>query len=394
MFLGFFRRIFQGVLKVVLWINLMLSRRHHFNKNGITLPKGPVLYLSNHQMNLDAVRLRVVNNRRIVFVAHEEVYRNKFYRFVAHNLADTVCRSTSKNDISYLKELFRAKKHGLSIGIYPEGGIAYFNESLHIDISIAKLAKKLDIPILLCNVNGGSFVIPRWAKYKGHNKVVYSYRRLITLEELRDLSVDALYDLMMQCLTVNDYDWQRVNMSKVRRKEPCANLNRALCVCPHCHAVGKLSFTPSSIHCSDCDHTFSLDEYDFVVGAGDIDDLTKWDKLQQNILYEHLLTNKDETLLHCDNISFAATDNDKYFKKEDTRQGNITLHHDKVAINVDGQIIEYNISNMSHIYVEFKNTLQFNHNGRKIRITSDSFPAYIWVSYINALCKIPHEQKS
>ena len=140
--LGIFRRIFQSIVKSIMWINLAMSRRYSFNKNGLSVPKGPVLFLSNHQLNLDAVRLRVVNNRRIVFVAHEEVYRNPFYRFVAHSLADTVCRSSSKNNISYLKELFNAKKHGLSIGIYPEGGINYFNQSLNIDISIAKLCKK------------------------------------------------------------------------------------------------------------------------------------------------------------------------------------------------------------------------------------------------------------
>ena len=77
--MGFLRRIFQGLIKFVFKIIFIINPNQKFNKNGIVLPDEPVLFLCNHQNNFDAIRLRVQNKRRIVFVAHDELYRNKFF---------------------------------------------------------------------------------------------------------------------------------------------------------------------------------------------------------------------------------------------------------------------------------------------------------------------------
>jgi len=372
-------------MKGILSLHFIFSRRYFFKNNGLKPPKGPVLFLSNHQLNLDAVRLRIVNNRRIVFVAHDEVYRNWFFRFVAHSLADTVCRSNSKNNISYLKELFQAKKQGLSIGIYPEGGIAYFNQSLPIDISIAKLAKKLDIPIMLCNVHGGSFVSPRWSRHKSRNKVIYSYEKLIDVDTLRQMSVNDLYNTIMQYISFNDYDWQRDKMLKIRRKHPCANLEHAFCVCPQCKEVNSLSFYNDKIICNNCNNTFSMDNYGFLTGADGIDDLVKWNNLQQDILTKYLSTPRSKILLHDTNLEYLTTPIGTYFKNSTKSTADITLYYDRIEIMSENNTSSIPIQDIVNVYVEFKNTLQIHTNSNRYRFTSNDLPAYVWVAHINAL---------
>ncbi len=381
----FLRRIVQGIIKFFILIYTKLDGKYKFVKNDIKVPKEPVLFLSNHQLNLDAVRLRMYNNRRILFVGHEEVFRNKLYRWIANNLMDIICRGYSKTDISYIKDLFRAKKAGLSIGIYPEGGINYFNKSIHFDISIAKLAKKLNMPIMLCNVNGGSFIKPRWSKHKGKNRVEFSYKRLITKEELKNLSVEELYQIMIDNIIVNDYDWQRKTMSAVNRKEPARNLNHALFVCPKCSSIHTLNFSDNTISCSHCKKIFGIDKYNFVINSNKVKDLVAWDELQYKILKEKLKNfSKDKVLLEA-KAEYKTTHIDEYFNRKDHRSANVKLYMDRLVISLPDKEIIYPINNLYKIYVEFRNTIQFSFEENKIRLEGQNLPAYVWVTYLRCL---------
>ena len=390
--MGFLRRIFQGLIKFVFKIIFIINPNQKFNKNGIVLPDEPVLFLCNHQNNFDAIRLRVQNKRRIVFVAHDELYRNKFFKWVASNLIDTVCRGSGKNDIGYIKELFRAKKNGLSIGIYPEGGINYFNKSTPFDSGTAKLCKKLNMPIVLVSVNGGSFITPRWAKHKAKCVLEYNYQRLITKEEVENLSVEELDNEIKKYIFVNDYDWQRKNMVEIKRKDSAVHLERALFVCPNCKSLHTISTSKNKILCSNCLSEIILDKFDFVQGAGEIDDLVKWDEFQYSTL-ESIVKNKstDEILLEYKDVTFNNTKIKEYFKKGNEIQGDLILYKDKIIFKTNNNETIYKTHDISNIYVEFKNTLQFNHIEERIRITDDNFYAYVWVTYLRVLNKISTE---
>ena len=354
------RRILQCIIKIIFLICEKINGRYKYIKSNIVLPKEPVLFLSNHQLNLDAVRLRAHNNRRIAFVVHEEVYRNRLYRWIGNNILDMICRGTCKRDISYIKELFRAKALGLSIGIYPEGGINYFNQSIPFDISLAKLAKKLDMPIVIVNINGGTFVKPRWAKYKGHNKVEYGYKKLITKDMLHQLSVENLHKELQNDLYVNDYDWQRETLSKVNRKCPTLYLKRALFVCPECRALHTLSFSDNTVCCKSCHSILGLDKYDFVTGSTQVKDLVAWDNLQYNVLQNKLQnTNESEILLQTNAYCMEANIN-QYFNNTKTFS-KIILTPKELTIVTPTQTKKYSTQDIFKIYVEFYNTLQFSH---------------------------------
>ena len=380
-----FRRILQSIIKSIFLLCEKCNLRYKYIKSDITIPNEPVLFLSNHHLNLDAVRLRAHNNRRIAFVVHEEVYRNKLYRWIGNNILDMICRGNSKRDISYIKKLFRAKAQGLSIGIYPEGGINYFNQSIPFDISLAKLAKKLDMPIVIVNINGGTFVKPRWAKYKGHNKVEYGYKRLITKDVLHQLSVEDLHQNLQNCLYVNDYDWQRKTLSKVNRRCPTLYLKRALFVCPECKTFHSLSFSNNAICCKSCHCVFGLDEYDFVTGSTQIKDLVAWDNLQYTELQNRLhLTNESEILLQT-TAYYNESNLNQYFNNKTKVLSKITLTKNNLTITTPTQTKKYSTQDIFKIYVEFNNTLQFSYQDTKVRIFSPDLSAYIWTTFLRCV---------
>ncbi len=383
-----FRRIFQGIVAIIMRIVYKLSPKVSFDDNGIVLPKEPVLFLSNHQGNLDALKLRVHCKRRIVFVVHEEVYRRGLYRLIAKHLIDTIKRGCSKTDIGYIKELFRAKQRNLSIGIYPEGGINYFNDSIRFGESTAKLCKKLDMPIVLVNVNGATFGRPRWAKHQANYRSETKFKRLITREELQNLSVAELDAILQTELYVNDYDWQRANLMPVNRIEPCANLERALCVCPDCNSIGDLKFSSNSVYCRHCNHTFTLDKYDFVVGSDNATDLVQWNAIQTKALDKYVKKfNPSDVILQADNLIYNKADLNGYFRKHNQTNAGAKLYCDRIEITSNGNTEIYQLAEFFKVYVEFGNVLQLHCDDYKIRLTSDNFFAQVWVSYIHSLLK-------
>jgi len=390
-----FRFLFQGLLKIIFKIAFRLNPNRVFNKNNIVVPNEPVVFLCNHQNNFDAIRLRIMNNRRIAFVAHDELYRNKFYKWIANNLLDSICRGKTKNDISFIKNIFEAKKKGLSIGIYPEGGINYFNKSIPFDTSTAKLCKKLNLPIILVTVNGGSFLTPRWAKHKAHGKLEYTYQKLITKDELEKLSVENLDMILKKYLYINDYDWQRKNLIEFKRKNRAETLDKALFICPNCFGYHGISCKNNLILCSRCHSTFILDKYDFIQSNSNITDLVQWDKFQYSKLLSDIPCLQDNhVLLKAENVTFNSCDATKHFSKKNLQICNIYLYKKHLILKTRYSEDILSIESISKIYVEFKNTIQFNCNNLKYRISHKNIPAYVWVSYFRALNQYLKEKEA
>jgi 1-acyl-sn-glycerol-3-phosphate acyltransferase len=82
--------------------------------------QGPLLVVANHVSVADPVLIGISLNRRVVFMAKEELFTNWFYSYIIRSFgAFPVSRGHSSRDA--LRQAVRILKRGGVLGMFPEG---------------------------------------------------------------------------------------------------------------------------------------------------------------------------------------------------------------------------------------------------------------------------------
>ena len=78
----FAQHLFYFLLRPFLWFYIVVFQHVRFKRNHKKVPKGPVLFLSNHLSNWDGIYINAMFWNRIVhFIVHDEMFKNKFLGF-------------------------------------------------------------------------------------------------------------------------------------------------------------------------------------------------------------------------------------------------------------------------------------------------------------------------
>lgn len=89
--------------------------------NEDNIPKeGSYIICANHISNWDPVILITCTKRKICFLAKEELYKSKFFVWLA-NLFEIYPVKRDQKDIESIKNSIRVLKEGKLLGLFPEG---------------------------------------------------------------------------------------------------------------------------------------------------------------------------------------------------------------------------------------------------------------------------------
>lgn len=207
----------------------------------------PSLILYNHQTPFDQFFVGLSFRDPVYYVATEDIFSlgwiSKLLRYAVAPIP--ILKQTT--DVSAILNCFRIAREGGSIAIAPEGNRTYSGKTEYMRSSIAALAKKLKLPIILYRIEGGYGVEPRWSdkRRKGH---VHAYLyRIMEPEEYADWSADELFIEIQNGLTVNEGKADGQYLSN-RRAE---YLERAVYVCPFC-GLSEFESSGNFVSCRRC----------------------------------------------------------------------------------------------------------------------------------------------
>lgn len=190
---------------------------------------GQYLILYNHQTPQDQFMVEFSFKKHIYFLATEDIFSEGFISKGLSFLLNPIPIKKSTIDIGSLRTCLQVVKEGGSLAIAPEGNRTYSGKTEYINPSIAALAKKIGLPILLFRIEGGYGAEPRWADKprKGENRAYVA--KEISKEELDAMSKDELYDVIVKTLDVREN--APANYESNKRAE---FIERMLYVCPDC----------------------------------------------------------------------------------------------------------------------------------------------------------------
>lgn len=329
--------------------------------------KEPYLMLSNHTFLFDVIHVPMRFRIPPFIVASRTLFTKQPTKFLLTHIAHCIPKSKGASDTRTARGLIGAVKKGYPVLIFPEGNTTFHGDTKYIEYSTMKLAKKLKVDVITCNVKGGYLSKPRWATSKRKNRrIELNYEIAIHKEELPNLSVDEISKIINEKLYNNDYEYQSNKMIKRPGKKLAEGLENILYICTECNSVNTLLTKGNNITCSHCNTIGTMNEYGLISGFK-YDNPVEWDKWQRElkeILYNAVLDTSGKL--------FTI----KFEDDSEEELGIITIHYELGILSFTGDVnLNLKIKDMYNPVITLRRDFSFTYNDIYYYIKLDNYGA-------------------
>ena len=209
--------------------------------------KRQYLVLFNHQTAFDQFFVALSFRQHLYFLASEDIFSKGFLSSALRYLQAPIPIKKQTTDVRAIMTCMRVAKEGGSISLAPEGNRTYSGKTEYMSPTIAPLARKLGLPIVLYHIKGGYGVQPRWADNVRRGRMDCYVSRVIEPEEYANITDDELYTLIKDGLNVNEANAENLYFSR----KSAEHLERVFYYCPHCGFSSFESYN-DVIECKKC----------------------------------------------------------------------------------------------------------------------------------------------
>ena len=351
----------------------------------------PYFIFGNHCTFLDPFILSCGNPQPVNFVTNDEYFRFKTVNFLL-KLTGAVPKTKFMTDAVAVRHIFRLKRDGSAIGIYPEGGRTWPGKTQPLLYPTAKLVKKMGIPVVAVLTKGASLSTPRWAVKFRKGKIFVDYTLLLSPEQISAMTTDEIHQKLSEALAHDEATWQRKVMIPFHGKKLAERLEWFIYACPKCKSFETMTSSNDLYSCGKCGYTVRYNEYGFFTDVKDNkpanpDNVNEWNDLQFRLMKKKIADLKEnEVLLKNPSAALYAGQRGKSFL-EKINEGELTLTDKGMTIHSDIGNSEFDFQGIESIIINHKNTVDFYYNGLKLRITLDNKLrcGYIWEDAVKAL---------
>lgn len=221
--------------------------KYGFHFENKVKDKRQYLILMNHQTGFDQFFLGMGFSGAVYYVASEDLFSNGLVSKLLKYLVAPIPIKKQTTDVHAILNCMRVAKEGGSIAIAPEGNRTYSGDNVYMNPAIAKLTKKLALPLALYRIEGGYGVHPRWSDVVRKGKMRGFVSRIIEPDEYKDMSDDELVALIEKEIYQNDCTIGQ----NFRHKKSAEYLERAMYVCPYC-GLSEFESSGDIIQCKSC----------------------------------------------------------------------------------------------------------------------------------------------
>ena len=259
----FFRTLIKVISLPDLWSTHFRCRRIGMEKLG---KKEPCLILMNHSSFIDLeIAESVMYPRPLSIVCTTDGFVGKHWlmRLIG-------CIPTKKfvTDPLLIRDMqFALQKNRSSLLMYPEASYSFDGTATTLPESLGYCLKKLGVPVVMIRTYGA---FSRDPLYNGLQKrkvpvsadVIY----LLSPEEIAAMRPAELNEKLKEAFSFDSFRWQQENGIKIDEPFRADYLNRVLYKCPHCLAEDGMIGRGTSLHCSVCGKSWTLNEDGFMKG--------------------------------------------------------------------------------------------------------------------------------
>lgn len=223
--------------------------------NAAVVPRtGAGIVLGNHTALFDPIWLYAMLPRPVYFAATEDLFRQPLLARVIRWFGAFPKRKNSTGDVGAMRSIFRLLRTGCLVGIYPEGMRTWDGTNGPIIPGIARLIRKLRVPVYACRTEGGYLAQPRWARKWRRVPMRGVFSRLYDADAIPDDDARIVSDIAAAIR--NPDNEMTVDPALSRRGGLAVNVTRLLYRCPSCGTLEGLQVVrphaTNRIECTSC----------------------------------------------------------------------------------------------------------------------------------------------
>jgi len=331
--------------------------------------KKAFVILSAHPSELDATILLTAafpNKARFVTGA-QQLYKGLQGKIL--RLLKIIPKRQFMADITAVKEMMKSVKEGYILGMMPEGRLSLDGTDNPIDISTAKLIKKLGVPV--------AFLIPKgtfWVKPSYYwstlilGKISADMFCLFTEEDLKNLSNEEVLAKLNEACTYNESEELRGSGKTYGKKNKpyMEKVSNIFYRCPACGEFYTISDDGRRIYCSSCKLSMNITHEMFFECEDKSlpDNVAAWNKNQLD--YEKKFWSDSDA-----ELNWTVYKDMLIFKKETdfTRigQGQLRLSHKGLYYKDDTEELDVAMANLLGVAADYKLSRITYYQGDEIR---------------------------
>jgi 1-acyl-sn-glycerol-3-phosphate acyltransferase len=299
---GFLVFLFKPIFKY--YFNFKYDR---FQIEGI---KGPAIFLSNHTSALDVFLMGIsAYPLNINYVAGYEWFQKPILRFLLKQLK-AIPKFQYQLDIQSIKDMFNVVEQKQILGLFPSGRLSTDGLSSELNTNVAKLIKKLKVPVYFLKISGSYMSLPKWAAKPRRGLIEAKYSLIFTAEQLDNMSIESITKIINENNYYDEYNWANLNRIEFHGKKLAENLENILYLCPKCNEEYTLKTKDNLIYCK-CGLKTHIDTYGNFESNFEFKNPRDWNAFQRRSIKQNILDNKLILVDQC-NVEVSTTkDQDK-----------------------------------------------------------------------------------
>jgi 1-acyl-sn-glycerol-3-phosphate acyltransferase len=250
-------------MTVGIWLRLRYNMATE-NASLLRRARRPYLLLPNHVGYWDPFQLSAFVPYPVHHVAADQNFRTRLLRFIMWAVG-AIPKTKGVSDAELIRTILRLRDRREIICLFPEGQRTWDGAGLPVLYSTAKLVKLLKVPVIVPVFKGGYLSHPRWAFKPRRGRLIIEFRFGFEAKELRDLSVDEVYERLSALIYHDEYEWQAKHMVRFRGPRPAEDLEHVLFRCPSCGGLGSMRSRGRRIACEACGHGMTYTDYGYLI---------------------------------------------------------------------------------------------------------------------------------
>jgi 1-acyl-sn-glycerol-3-phosphate acyltransferase len=229
--------------------------------NRSVVPRtGAGIILANHATLFDPIWVYALLKRPVYFAATEDLFRRRALGVLIRWFGAFPKRKAA-SDLTAVRSIFTIVDKGGLVGLFPEGVRTWDGTNQPLFAGVAKLIRKLGVPVYVCLLERAYLVYPRWARRWRRIPIRGVFSLLYKADEIPAEDDRILADV---AAAIHSPDFDTVAPVPSRRTAGLAvNVTRVLYRCPNCATMEGLKlvrpFSTNMIECSSCFSTWVID---------------------------------------------------------------------------------------------------------------------------------------
>ena len=343
--------------------------------------KRPYLVLFNHQTGFDQFFVALSFRQHLYFLASEDIFSKGVLSTLLRYLVAPIPIKKQTTDIRAIMNCMRVAKEGGSIALAPEGNRTYRGKTEYMSPTIAPLARKLGMPIVLYHIKGGYGVHPRWADNVRRGRIDCYVSRVISPEEYAVVSDDELFAMIRDGLYVDEANADSVYYSK----KSAEHIERVIYYCPNCgfsefHSSGDL------VECKQCylkARYLPTTELEGIGNALPYRFLSEWYDAQSAFMNSCDPISLTDSPIFVDKASMSLVVANKKKVLID-KNAEISLYGHSIKIKTASESFDFIFDNCSAVTILGRNKVNIYHDGNIYKLKGEkSFNGLKYVHMFN-----------